>query len=113
MKSSATGLIFILLSFAGVLSSSACIKRQRETNVPIASQSRDGATGFNNLSRININTASVAELVALPGIGKSLAARIIEYRQKYGPFRRVEHLIIVRGISDKRYRALRELVTVE
>jgi competence protein ComEA len=62
---------------------------------------------------ININTASANELETLPGIGKSLAERIVEHRDKFGPFRRPEHLIIVRGISDKRFRALRDLITVE
>jgi competence protein ComEA len=64
-------------------------------------------------SRININTASADELEKLPGIGKGLAERIIEHREKFGPFRRPEHLIIVRGISDKRFRALQDLITVE
>src|ERR1043165_1670041 len=63
--------------------------------------------------RININTASAKELEALPGIGRGLAARIVEHREKYGPFRRTEHLIIVRGISDARFRALRDSVSVE
>jgi len=61
----------------------------------------------------NINTASLKELEKLPGIGKELAGRIVEHREKYGPFRRPEHLIMVRGISDKRFRALRALITVE
>jgi DNA uptake protein ComE-like DNA-binding protein len=42
-----------------------------------------------------------------------LAARIIEHRERYGTFRRPEHLIIVRGISDKRFRALRDLITID
>jgi competence protein ComEA len=62
---------------------------------------------------ININTASARELETLPGIGEGLAQRIIEHRGKYGSFRRAEHLMMVRGISDKRFRALRELITVE
>ena len=62
---------------------------------------------------ININTASANELETLPGIGKGLAERIIEHRARFGPFRRTEHLIIVRGISDRRFRALRDLVTVQ
>jgi competence protein ComEA len=52
-------------------------------------------------------------LETLPGIGKGLAERIVEHRDKFGPFRRPEHLIIVRGISDKRFRALRDLITVD
>ena len=64
-------------------------------------------------SRININTASAEELEKLPGIGEGLAARIIEHREKFGPFRKPEHLIIVRGISDKRFHNLQRLITVE
>lgn len=62
---------------------------------------------------VNINTASPDEMEKLPGIGQALAARIVAYRQQYGRFRRAEHLIMVRGISDRRFRALRALITVE
>ena len=62
---------------------------------------------------VNINTASPEELERLPGIGKALAARIVAHRQQYGRFRRTEHLIMVRGISDRRFRGLRAQVTVE
>lgn len=63
--------------------------------------------------RININIASAKELEALPGIGKGLAERIIEHRQKYGPFAKPEHLIMVRGISEHRFLAMRDQITVE
>ncbi|HEX8709366.1 MAG TPA: helix-hairpin-helix domain-containing protein [Pyrinomonadaceae bacterium] len=62
---------------------------------------------------INLNTATPEELEKLPGIGKGLAARIIDFRAQFGRFRRAEHLIMVRGIGDVRFRALRALVTVE
>lgn len=64
-------------------------------------------------SAININTASEEELAKLPRIGKEYARRIIEYREKYGGFRRAEDLILVRGISDKKFREIRSLVKVE
>ncbi|HJR08206.1 MAG TPA: helix-hairpin-helix domain-containing protein [Pyrinomonadaceae bacterium] len=60
---------------------------------------------------ININTASREELERLPGIGRGLAARIVEHRERHGAFRRVEHLIIVRGISERRFAELRPLIT--
>ena len=63
--------------------------------------------------RTNINTAPAEELEMLPGIGKALAQRIIEHRETNGPFRRPEHLIIVRGLSEKRFRALKNLITVD
>lgn len=63
-------------------------------------------------SLININTASAEELERLPGIGRALAARIVSFREQYGRFRRAEHLIMVRGIGDRRFRRLRPFITV-
>jgi competence protein ComEA len=62
---------------------------------------------------ISINSASREELEKLPGIGPALAARIVEHRQRYGHFRRAEHLLMVRGISERLFRQLRARVTVE
>ncbi len=62
---------------------------------------------------ININTASLDELQRIPHVGEKVAARIIEYREVNGPFRRVEHLMLIQGISDKRFRKIRPLVRVE
>ncbi len=63
--------------------------------------------------KTNINTASVEELEKLPGIGKALAARIVEHRENYGPFRKPEHLIVVPGISDREFRKMRDLIVAE
>jgi competence protein ComEA len=64
-------------------------------------------------SAININTATVRELEKLPGVGSGLAQRIVLHREQYGPFRRAEHLMIVRGISDRKFRDLRDMIVVE
>jgi len=60
--------------------------------------------------RIDINTATAAELDLLPGIGPALAKRIIEYRDEHGAFRRVDDLILVRGIGPKHIDRIRALV---
>jgi len=57
-------------------------------------------------SAININTASVAELEKLSNIGVQTAREIIAHREKFGPFRKPEHLLMVRGISDNLYREI-------
>lgn len=62
---------------------------------------------------ININTATADELTRIPHIGDKLAAKIVEHREVNGPFRRVEHLMLIQGISDTRFRKLRPLVRVE
>ena len=110
----------LILLIVTALSSSlaACVKQSRardsvQTPVADSSQPRTATPTEGNTLRININTASTGELQRLPSIGKVLAARIIEHREKYGPFRRPEHLLMVRGISDRRFRALRELITVQ
>ncbi len=64
-------------------------------------------------NRININTASITEIEKLPGIGEVLAGRIIAHRQEHGPFRRVEHLMMVRGVSDRKFREIRSLVRAD
>ena len=61
---------------------------------------------------VNINTATAAELEALPGVGAATAARIIEYREKNGAFKKVEDLMNVRGIGEKTFLNLKSLITV-
>lgn len=61
---------------------------------------------------LNLNVSSAAELEALPGIGEVLAARIVAYRDANGPFRTVDDLGRVEGISDGLIDKLRPLVTV-
>ncbi len=60
--------------------------------------------------RININTATIEELERLPGIGPSLASRIITHRRKHGLFKRPQDIIIVRGMSAKLYRRIARLI---
>lgn len=63
-------------------------------------------------NRVNLNTATAADLDALPGIGPALAERILAYRQQHGGFRKVEQLLDVAGIGPKTFEELRDLVTV-
>lgn len=62
---------------------------------------------------VNLNTTTIEELEKLPRIGKGMAKKIIEFREKNGAFRRPENLILVRGMSDKKFRELQNLVKVE
>ena len=62
---------------------------------------------------VNINTATVQELETLPGIGPTLAQRIVDYRQENGPFAAPESLINVKGIGESKLMALLDLITVD
>jgi competence protein ComEA len=55
------------------------------------------------LTPITLNTATVAQLDTLPGVGPKLAARIVAYRQEHGPFARIEDLRKVSGMGGKRF----------
>lgn len=62
--------------------------------------------------KVNINTASAEQLAALPGIGDTLAARIVEQRQKSGAFKSVQELMTVKGIGEKNLAKLEPQLTV-
>lgn len=63
-------------------------------------------------SLVNINTADQAALDSLPGIGPALAQRIIQYREKNGPYKVPEDIKNVSGIGEKRFENLKDLISV-
>ena len=63
-------------------------------------------------SPININTATAAQLEALPGIGARTAQAIVDHRQKNGGFKKIEELMNVKGIGEKSFLKLKPMVTV-
>ena len=100
------------LMLAGV---SSCVKLPRRAEQSANSLTTVELAQFSSAPRaalVNLNTATRTELEKLPGIGEGLAARIVEHRERYGAFRRIEHLIMVRGISERRFEQLRAFVTV-
>ena len=62
--------------------------------------------------KVNINTASLAELQKLPRIGPQIAQRILDYRKGNGNFKKIEDILKVRGIGEKVFDQLKVLITV-
>ena len=71
-----------------------------------------GGDGDGSAGPVDLNAATADELEDLPGVGPSIAAAIIEHRERHGPFRSVDDLLDVAGIGPARLEQLRELVTV-
>lgn len=61
---------------------------------------------------LNLNAATLDQLETLPGIGRKVAERIVEYRTKSGGFKKIEELMNVKGIGEKSFLKIRPLITV-
>ena len=61
---------------------------------------------------VNLNTATAADLEALPGVGAATARLIIEHREKNGGFKKIEELMNIKGIGEKSFLKLKPMVTV-
>ena len=87
------------------------VPRQGEVP-PVLPAAAGGSAGGAPAVKVNLNTATVADLDSLPRIGPTMAQRIIDYRAANGRFTSVDGLRDVAGIGDKTFEALKELITV-
>lgn len=65
-----------------------------------------------SLGKININTATLEQLQLLPGIGGSLAQRILDYRDEHGDFKSTDELMNVSGIGEKKFDSIKNYVII-
>ena len=62
--------------------------------------------------KTDLNRATAEELVAIPYIGEVTASNIIAYRNRYGPFKKVDEILSVKGIKDKNYKKFRRYLKI-
>jgi len=98
MKSPKTRIACVLVMCLGLVFSSVSVMAQK--SAPAATE------------KININSATAEQLESLPGIGPSMAKGIIEHRNKVGKFNRIEEIMNVKGIGEKKFQKIKERLTV-
>ena len=74
-------------------------------------ENADLNTANDTFGKININTASPALLASLPGIGDSIAQRIVDHRELNGPFAEPSDITNVEGIGEKRFSQIKDYIT--
>ena len=80
---------------------------------PQSNEAENPAPATEGEERVELNTADRATLETLPGIGPRTAERIIEYRTENGGFEKVEDLMNIRGIGERTFLRLRDLVRID
>jgi competence protein ComEA len=108
----ALAIVFILVNRRPAASPAPVSATSTSTQPTDASAPRP-AVPADRAGKINLNTATAAQLRTLPGIGPSLADRIIAHRQQHGRFATLADLDRVSGIGPKTLEALRPLVYVD
>src|SRR5262245_31083388 len=99
--------VWVVLCLAGGI---AALSVSAPAAAPGAAESR--AVVAKGQVSVDVNAATEEEFVSVPGIGKSLARRIVEFRDKNGPFKQIEELMKVQGIGEKSLEKLRPYLTL-
>jgi len=95
----------VLLLYTCIAAAGGCTGRQVYLSAANAAIPADGT--------VNINTATARELERLPNIGRKTAESIVAFREANGPFRRPEHLLLIRGISERRFSEIKRYLRTE
>lgn len=102
------GLVLLLVGFVVAER----LKQPQPMTIDLYPQAGLASPAPDHTGKLNLNTATLAQLKTLPGIGQHLAEQIIAQRENH-PFYFMEDLMVIKGIGDKRIAALREVAYVE
>lgn len=93
------------------ITNDACLKQNSSSNSNESNNSTNNSDNTDN-NIVNINTATIEELLTLNGIGESKAKAIIAYREEHGNFKKIEELLEVSGIGESLYEKIKANITV-
>ena len=94
-----------LVLVAALVSLSMPLVAQRATKPPVAADAASTEV-------INLNSATAAQIATLPGIGPKTADLVVQYRQKNGPFKKIEEIMNIRGVGEKSFLKIKDRLTV-
>jgi competence protein ComEA len=98
--------ILLIVALATALSVSGALAQARATNAPEPAKTAEVG------KLVNVNQATVDQLTTINGIGPVMAKRIVEFREKNGPFKKMEDLLAVQGIGEKKLERLRAQISL-
>ena len=98
----------ILMLCLGLFCGSMPALAQRAADPAPAAETANSA----NAAKVNLNSATAEQLATLPGIGAATARLIIDHRTNVGKFSRVEELLNVKGIGEKKFEAIKDLLAL-
>jgi competence protein ComEA len=98
MNSRKTKVVCVLALCVGLMLSSVSVMAQKST--PAATE------------KINLNSATADQLQTLPGIGPAIAKSIVEHRTKVGKFNRIEEIMKVKRIGEKKFQKIKDRLTI-
>ena len=84
-----------------------------QINTKAIEQSTKEKTRIKPGTKLNLNLSTAAELETLPGIGRVMAERIVEYRESRGRFKTLNELKNVNGIGDKKFDDIKDFIVIE
>ena len=98
--------------FYNIDNDNSIINNTSGNDIPDKAQENSGSNTVERTGKININTADIDELKALPGIGEVKAKAIIAYREAFGGFVAAEEIMEVKGIGQATYDKIKDLITI-
>jgi comEA protein len=109
MNSRKIKVVCVLTMCVGLMMSSVSIMAQKSAS---NSATHKSASTPASTEKINLNSATAEQLQSLPGIGPAIAKTIVEHRTKVGKFNRIEEILKVKGIGEKKFQKIKDRLTV-